>query len=214
METSKRTILSIDPSSSCTGYAVLDRGMKLLDAGRLRGKSGTDAPARVMAMRQDLIELLDEHKPSVVLVEIPVDKQYTRQEGKKSGMAVWAGAAWALWMVCIDWAQRHNEQQEFLAGFAWDESKRTYVHQVSNTLWTSDIKQSKAMRQAGIGILYKGQYDSKLDKGGDVSDAIMIARWWIEKRCRDDIMRQVAKGCAGAGGRSRGRGKQADPDQR
>jgi hypothetical protein len=37
---------------------------------------------------------------------------------------------------------------------------------------------------AAVVAHYRGRYDPKLDRGGDVADAIGIARWWIGRTQR------------------------------
>lgn len=156
-------ILSLDPSSTTTGYAVLsDDGTKLIDAGKLRGKAGTRATDRVLAMREGLIDVLTEHCPRTVLIELPTEKQHTRNPERKSGMPVWAMAAGALWMVAFDWP--------------YDED--TIAHVIPNT-WTRGSTKAHRQRQASLCF---PNYDATKDTGGDVSDAITMAMWWIGHR--------------------------------
>lgn len=175
-------VLALDPSSRCTGYAVLERtcptGERLLEAGKLRGKSTCDALQRVLAMRADLKKLLEEMDPDTILVELPLEKQYTRTAGKRSGMAIWAGAAWALWMVCVQWAEEANIAAALLQGLDWSPSDARRVCPVSNTYWTRGT--SKRDRQDRVHALYR-QYDPKTDAGGDVADAVSMALWWLQR---------------------------------
>ena len=163
--TSDELLLSLDPSSTITGYALFSitpRGLHLKESGTLTGKSGTDAVARVLEMRRELLIMLREHRPRIMLVEIPTGKQYTRKGERTTGFPVWAGAAWALWMVCEDWAERIEGHQCF-------------VHPVSNTEWTRG--QSKSVRQTMVTLQYP-EYDAEKDKGANKADAISMALWW------------------------------------
>jgi len=172
--------LALDPSSTCTGYAVVEqRGSKLVmkEAGVFKVKQRDGAVDRVMAMRADLLEILYEVNPDIVLVEIPLDKQYTRQKVKVSGMAVWAGAAWALWMVALDWSERTK------AG-------RCTVVPVSNTLWTKGT--SKCDRQLLAEAMFPNA-DFSSDTGNDASDAASLAIWY-------DKRNSMALGCKGEAG--------------
>jgi Holliday junction resolvasome RuvABC endonuclease subunit len=162
---SEPVILSIDPSSSCTGYAVTVSD-RLLDAGRLTGNKKTDpALDRVLTMRHDLLAVLAEFNPTIILIEMPLEKQRTRNPSMKSGMSIWAGAAWALWMVCVDWTQWPDVFEEL----------QPNVHPVSNTLWTSGS--SKDERQLKVRARFKN-YEPAADPGQDASDAIALSMWW------------------------------------
>jgi hypothetical protein len=171
-------ILALDPSSTCTGYAILDDG-RVKEAGRLRGKTGLPPDSRVLAMRDGLREVLMEHRPAVVVVELPVEKQYTTTPGKKSGFAVWGLAAGAIWTVAVDWAEN-----ECLAGGPGAH----VVHRVSNTLWTRG--KSKDDRR----IVAKGamkEYDPANDPGGDMSDAIALGLWWWAESRAAEVKKMV-----------------------
>jgi hypothetical protein len=163
-------IVSLDPSSTCTGYAVMETAHpvpRMIEAGRFRGKSKSSPEARVLAMRGDLLALLEEARPQVVLVEMPLEKQHSRTEGKRSGMAVWAGAAWAIWMAAYDWAEARNLEEDGIPG--------RRVVPVSNTEWTRGM--SKQARRALVLATYPN-IDLTADTGGDTSDAIaMLLRW-------------------------------------
>ena len=168
LSNSDMKILSLDPSSTCTGYAVLQDDRRLLEAGKLRGKSGTAPMYRVLAMREELRGLLDEHAPDVVVIEMPLGRQYTRRQQKFSSMAVWAGAAWAIW------------------AFVYDLREGSAVYPVDNTDWTQGV--SKDLRQKEVWAEYGDQYDPDLDKGQDVSDAIKLALWWLKQKQRQDLL--------------------------
>jgi len=63
-------ILSIDPGSKRTGWAVLTQREQLIQAGVLTGDKTTDpAEFRIAAMCRGLRELLDEWQPGTVLIE-------------------------------------------------------------------------------------------------------------------------------------------------
>jgi len=162
--------LVLDPSSTCTGYAICETGpgkeVTFPEAGTIKGKKTDTAVNRVLAMRADLLQILNEFKPDVVLVEMPLDKQYTRHAARESGLAVWAGAAWALWMVCIQWSALAR-----VTGWG-----RVDVHSVSNTLWTR--RWPKEHRVDVAKVWFKG-YDPAKDKGANIADAICLARWWL-----------------------------------
>jgi crossover junction endodeoxyribonuclease RuvC len=68
-------ILGIDPGLQMTGYAVLEpsaRGPVVCEAGVIRsseGRSTTDLAPRLKSLYDGLVEVLDQFKPAVVVVE-------------------------------------------------------------------------------------------------------------------------------------------------
>ena len=68
-------ILGIDPGLNTTGYAVIevaDKGPKLIEAGVIKpveGRSNADLPARLKAIYDGVIEVIDQFHPSTLAVE-------------------------------------------------------------------------------------------------------------------------------------------------
>lgn len=65
-------ILGIDPGIATTGFGVIevrDRTPHLLDAGIFRTKAGEDLGLRLQQIREDLVDLIHEHKPSYAVIE-------------------------------------------------------------------------------------------------------------------------------------------------
>jgi len=85
------TILSIDPSSTQTGWALLDREERLFQAGILTpDKQRSEPQFRIAAMCRDLRQLLDEIEPAVILIEITSGKVgHNRHGGSGAGLGVW-----------------------------------------------------------------------------------------------------------------------------
>lgn len=63
----KSKIISLDASTSCTGYAVFD-GDKLTDYGKIKPK-GDDWRDRIIDETMRLAELFREHRPNVIIAE-------------------------------------------------------------------------------------------------------------------------------------------------
>lgn len=151
-------LLSLDPSSTCTGYAVFDwRAMRLIEAGRLRPIQSKSSEARIDQMLNDLDVLFAECKPSVVVIEVPTGRQYSRK-GRQSSLAVWGFAAGAVWASVRGWAKVSD----------------CTICQVSNVEWTRGRSKESRIRRASM----YGEYDSAKDGGGDAADAICLAEWW------------------------------------
>ena len=159
------TVLAIDPSSTRTGYAVMADAMTIIDAGLLKpGKVKDPWLHRVRAMTIDLRGLLREVEPDIVLVEIP----HKHNAPHHKNLAAYGFAAGAMWAECFD----HTEE----------------THAVSAEVWTG--KKSKSARQLGIDLMYPS-YDPAKDKGGDIADAIGLARWWFRQQKAQRIVRSA-----------------------
>ncbi len=62
-------VLGIDPGLQCTGYAVLDAGPKLLEAGVIRPEGGKDLAIRLASLAASMTEILDQWHPTAIAVE-------------------------------------------------------------------------------------------------------------------------------------------------
>jgi Holliday junction resolvasome RuvABC endonuclease subunit len=163
-----QTILGLDPSSTCTGWAYLrrqpDHRWRLIGQGLLVGNLRDDALARVLTMRPGLLALLARTRPSDIIVEMMTEKQYTRQPEKKSGLPVCAMAMGMIFAFCYDWA-------------ATSVVGPCKVHPVSN-LWTAGS--DKVSRQLAVKLQFPN-YEPLADKDCDVSDAVSLAMRWAEQ---------------------------------
>lgn len=165
--TKQRFILGVDPSSTLTGYAVLNLDGKLIDAGLLKPDK-TSAPAldRVDSMLTGLDELLREHKPEWTILELP--SGHVHGKFQKTNMGVLA----ILGMAVGKFHERlRAAQQGTNAGMT--------LVTVSANDWTGGVK--KAKRQASIALQFKRQYKIGDDKGADCADAIGLCQWYIEQ---------------------------------
>lgn len=157
-------LLSIDPSSTRTGYAVLNDRQKLVDGGLLRPRRTADpANERVDAMIESLIEIGREHQISAVVVEDTSGKvaAHGRARGMNgAGLAVHGKAVGEFRRACI-------------MIFGAD-----CVTCVMENEWTQQV--SKAHRAQRVAAVYRSQgYDPAKDKGGDTADAIGLGVWWL-----------------------------------
>lgn len=65
-------ILGIDPGLELTGYAVLDAGPRVCEAGVIRSREAgqkLDMPARLRALYTGVTEVIEQFRPQVVVVE-------------------------------------------------------------------------------------------------------------------------------------------------
>lgn len=156
-------VTAFDAASRVIGYCTLDyETEKLIGGGLIRGKSGSTYLARIDVMLLEVAGVLFEEEPGIILVEMPLEKQYMPKK-KKSGALVWAVAAGEVAGVCRNWALDCHAP----------------FYRVSN-LWTRGA--TKRQRQMSCTRLFSGQYDAATDPGMDVSDAIMMSLKWIKDR--------------------------------
>ena len=160
-------VLSLDPSSTIIGYAVLDFDSEtILQAGLCKPhKSGMKPIPRVLSLIGDLSGLLREHEPGVVVIEVPDAKQYTRKHERTTSLPVWSFAAGAY----FGWLEARMDGRD--------------VYPVSNTLWTKG--HSKPARVVKAGLLHR-DYDAEHDPGADMADAICLGAWWIRQQKGND----------------------------
>jgi hypothetical protein len=164
-------VLGIDPSSTRTGYAILT-GLEpadLLEAGYLTPARTKDtANQRIDAMVADLETLLKEQEPviDVVVIEASSGKVGKRHKGGGAGLAIYGQAIGELRRAVLA-----IMPPEYSGG-------RGRVVMVPENEWTRS--RPKGERNAGIAAIYPA-YAAEVchDTGGDVGDAIGIARWWI-----------------------------------
>jgi hypothetical protein len=145
-------ILSLDPSSTITGYAIMetagDADPRMIEIGKLR-KPGEHPPAdRIDAMIDALADLLDEHKPDVVLMEVTSGKTSARHKGSGAGLAIYGQAVgeFRRYLLCV------REQ----CGFD--------LRCIMENDWTRGT--SKASRQAVIHAAYGCMYDLFVNDAG------------------------------------------------
>jgi hypothetical protein len=168
-------VLGLDPSSTRTGYAILQgiARLDLLDAGYLRpNKTRDPLLERVRAMRADLGRILFPDPAEgeagfeigAVCIEIPATQAPITT---RSGQANYGLAVGVLLADVWDWAEGLVGARHVLAVKADD--------------WTH--ARPKAQRQKVIGQLYPqvARYLETKDTGGDVADAIGLARHYLER---------------------------------
>ena len=181
-------VLALDPSSTCTGWAVLD-GLErdeLIDGGLIKpsaskflDKAAPEAKhddllkwysqgplassRRMIETLGDVLPLFDEYKPDRVAVEVPSGKAGTGSKwGAKGSLTTYGMAAGAVWAYCL----------------AIQPGKTVAINE---RMWTvgQTSKQGRAYTHES---LYPGRYRANIDPGGDLSDAIGIGRWYLRQR--------------------------------
>lgn len=180
-------ILSIDPSTRCTGWAVLDglAPCDLVDGGLIKPSTSKrvdkDSPEhetpdlaswyaapelaaarRVIETLGDLSYLLDEFDPKRIVVEIPSGKAGSASKrGAKGSLTTYGMGAGAVW---ADLRARRPGQ----------------VVGITERMWTAGAG-NKMKRARSVEYTYPGIYRAELDKGMDLADAIGLGRWYLNR---------------------------------
>ncbi len=164
LETMKhpRKIIAIDPSSKCTGYAVLDGPCKIIDAGLLKPRRQSHpAIIRIGDMVNDALGIIAEHDLKGGVVEITEGKVSRRHgTGGGAGLAVYGMAVGAFW-----WAM-HSALGMCIA--------------TTENNWTHGV--TKARRAVVVRGMFP-TYRSIDDPGLDVADAIGLGLWFFDSVC-------------------------------
>lgn len=154
-------LLSIDPSSTRTGYAVMADKMTLIEHGILTPAKTRHPPVlRVNAMIEELGDILKEYKPDKIIVESPsIAHGGIQARSGGAGAAIYGFAAGAIYQKCYEW------------------SKETEAIEVQK--WTQRVPKLK--RQQLICMAFT-KYDPEKDRGGDIADAIGLGLWWFSQK--------------------------------
>lgn len=156
-------VLSLDPSSTIIGYAVMDDG-QLRDAGPITpDQRGGPSYQRVRDLSRYLRQVMDVCRPGVILIEWTKGKVGKRHQGRGAGLAVYGTGVGAALTTADIWAE---------------ERPGVLVFPILENDWTRGITKEK--RSQVIAQQYP-QYQPGEDPGGDVADAIGLANWWIRQ---------------------------------
>lgn len=157
-------VLAIDPSSTCTGWAVLDglAARQLVQGGLITPDRKAPAPRRIEQILGDLDPLITEFHPDRMVVEVPSGKAGTgSRQGAKSSLTIYGMAAGAVWGWCLG----------RFPGRVIDVNERA---------WTAGAG-SKQERALGVAALYRHQYKIDSDPKLDLADAIGLGRWYLQQ---------------------------------
>ena len=163
-------LLSADPSTTATGYAVLGRdgkGPLLIECGvLLPRKASAPAITRVCDICDELGGLVKEHRPTCAVIETVASNVY---RGKPTqGLLTYAMGVGII----------YGTLRTLLAGKP--------VFGVAPTTWTRGKK--KADRMASARMMFP-TYDPRQDPGGDAGDAIGLGCWFLFHQARREARR-------------------------
>ena len=89
-------VLGIDPGVTRCGYGVVARGPKAMACGVLTTSPSTPLPERLATLQRELVALIDEFHPDVVVVErvfFQTNVRTAMSVGQASGLALAAASA-------------------------------------------------------------------------------------------------------------------------
>ena len=121
---------------------------------------------RDMVMADEVEALLERERPAVILVEWTKGKvNINRHKGHGAGLAVYGTGVGSVGRQCWLWSRERPDVQ---------------VHAINENDWTRGVP--KGQRQLAIASMYP-EYAPHLaaDTGGDISDAIGLAAWWLRE---------------------------------
>lgn len=152
-------LLSLDPSSSRTGYAIYrdPEPSGLIESGAIIAETSDRTPLdRVVTMGSALQQLISDHNPTAAVIEIPSSHVSARHHGRGAGLATYGFAVG--WLGCM-------------AALLIKSSSITWV----DNSWTGS--ESAKRRAARISLLFP-HYEARRDRGGDECDALALGLWY------------------------------------
>lgn len=154
-------LLTLDPASIRTGYAVTTAGPALVEAGVLRPKRCVDTFERITAMADEVAALLLETEPRHILLEVPSGHMHVHKGGG-AGLTIYGFAAGAVHRACVEYVR-------------WRSGVRTWT--VNEQTWTHGVrKEARAKKMCMVFRSYRACRPK--DRGYDVADALGLADWW------------------------------------
>ena len=155
-------VLGVDPSTSCTGYCLMNGRRQILDAGRFRANDRWPGWRRALSMADDMAALIDEIGPGRVIVEIPNHHAHGGGENSKGfGLGTYGVAVGAVLDVL------------------WRSPLRDVTYPVKPSEWAGRV--TKVERSRRIAMLYPSYMtQAHHDSGLDVADAIGLALFGVD----------------------------------
>jgi len=162
----EQLIISLDPSSTIVGFAVMRADIQLIKAGVIEPDHRGDCSYnRIRSMRRDLRGLLDTIRPGTILVEWTTGKVGGRRHhGLGAGLAVYGCGVGAIATEAEHWIEMNDSDSEVIAILEND--------------WSRGVP--KEERQLAIAQMFR-EYSIGKDLGGDIADAIGLAVWWMKE---------------------------------
>ena len=175
-------ILSLDPSSECTGYAMLGADRGIIESGTIRPDARDKTPAaRVLTIGREVGALVKRLSPGVVVVETPFATPRGGPKAKRSAMTLPTyGMAVGAALAAVDGWRRTHDPAPTLVTVPADEWSRGLAG-------TRDDAH-KTKRVQAVAYLYQIDPSALGPKtiAGNVADAILMARWALSARAGEE----------------------------
>jgi Holliday junction resolvasome RuvABC endonuclease subunit len=154
-------ILSLDPSSTCTGFAVLDVADNLcgdpqfLSCGTIKSEGALEE--RLDRLRVRVGELADDRMDWAVFEQVALP-----YPGRGMSQAAWNAYSWAV----------HTVQEILLTVMGPDR-----VRAVTALTWKKSVKKAAMVKRANLlfGLDLKA-------KDHDIAEALLLGKWFIERQ--------------------------------
>jgi Holliday junction resolvasome RuvABC endonuclease subunit len=150
-------ILTIDPSSTATGYALADDAGNVIEAGVCRPDKALTPEVRAKQMAADLLTIIAEHYPATIVLEKPAKQAPAGRN--HAGQATYGMAVGVI--LGVLWANGHT------------------VTRVDAHVWKRGVPKARMIAWAKHRY---PQYDAATDKGGDAADALGLLDWYLRER--------------------------------
>lgn len=162
-------LLTIDPSSTLTGYAVMTDPETIEDCGYLRpGNPKGSSIDRTDSICDSLELLVWEHKPDHVMIEVPSGHVRVTKFGAQ-GLTLYAFAAGAQHAILRRYVQVRNAKPP--GATLW---------RVDEQAWTKGRTKSQRA-EALFSEFPKLRKKLAADTGGDIADALGLGLYWWHK---------------------------------
>lgn len=160
-----QTIVSLDPSSTVVGFAVMGFDKRLIEAGPITPAApSAGSYERIVSLRGQLRTVLESVGPATILIEWTTGKVGKRHYGNGAGLAVYGCGVGAIATECEHYGESRGDCE---------------VVPVLENDWTRGVP--KRDRQYAVATEYRA-YLIADDPGGDVADAIGLALWWLKRK--------------------------------
>lgn len=160
------TVLALDVSSSCVGYALMRAGLEpdAIDFGLITPPSGLDVVRRSLSLAEQAVQLVKATEPNLVIIE--TTSGYTYRSDRSSSLA------------SLAFAQGSVHDRVFVAV-----SPDIRVETVSELEWTKPAKGARLSKEERSEAIRRAfpEYDAEAesDPGFDIADSLGIAQWRI-----------------------------------
>lgn len=159
------TLLAIDPSSTCTGFAVLSEKGKLVQYGVWRPSRMDDPYVRIEKMCRSMGELLDATPVQHVVLEVTSGHTSARLKDSRPNLTIYGVAVGAFWI----WLR--------FMKFSLDLHYQS--HRVYENEWTGGVPKIKRHQ---LILAEFPEHAKAIGKRHDITDAIGLGLWWLAHR--------------------------------